>query len=69
MTNNEGSATLVSLRSAYAGRVWTEPGEMAPFLSDWRGKWKGPALAVAQPANTDEVAQLLAWCHAHGVAV
>lgn len=69
MTNNEGSATLVSLRSAYAGRVWTEPGEMAPFLSDWRGKWKGSALAVAQPANTDEVAQLLAWCHAHGVAV
>ena len=69
MTNNEGSATLVSLRSAYAGRVWTEPGEMAPFLSDWRGNWKGSALAVAQPANTDEVAQLLAWCHAHGVAV
>ena len=63
------ASTLASLRAAYAGRLWTEPADAAPFLTDWRGKWSGPALAVAQPADTAEVAQLLAWCHAHGVPV
>ncbi|KRC32510.1 FAD-binding oxidoreductase [Acidovorax sp. Root219] len=63
------ASTLASLRAAYAGRLWTEPADTAPFLTDWRGKWTGPALAVAQPADTAEVAQLLAWCHAHGVPV
>ncbi len=63
------ASTLASLRAAYAGRLWTEPADTAPFLTDWRGKWSGPALAVAQPADTAEVAQLLAWCHAHGVPV
>jgi FAD/FMN-containing dehydrogenase len=65
----DSSAALDSLRAAYAGRLWSEPADMAPFLTDWRGKWTGPALAVAQPADTAEVAQLLAWCHAHGVPV
>ncbi|EJE50466.1 FAD/FMN-dependent dehydrogenase, partial [Acidovorax sp. CF316] len=69
MTAVPTASTLDSLRAAYAGRLWTEPADTAPFLTDWRGQWTGPALAVAQPANTAEVAQLLAWCHAHGVPV
>ena len=40
---------LTSLREAFAGRLLSEPANMAPFLSDWRRKWTGQALAVAQP--------------------
>ncbi len=69
MMDDPTASTLASLRAAYAGRLWTEPADTAPFLTDWRGKWTGPALAVAQPVDTGEVAQLLAWCHAHGVPV
>ncbi|CAN7254111.1 FAD-binding oxidoreductase [Acidovorax sp. LjRoot129] len=69
MNDSRSETALASLRSAYAGRLWTEPAETAAFLTDWRGKWTGPALAVAQPADTAEVAQLLAWCHVHRVPV
>ena len=60
---------LDSLRAAYAGRLLTEAPDTAAFLTDWRGKWTGPALAVAQPGSTEEVAQLLTWCHANNVPV
>ena len=61
--------TLASLRSAYPGRLLTESTDTAPFLTDWRGKWTGPALAVAQPGSAAVVAQLLTWCNAHAVPV
>jgi len=54
-------AALTSLREAYTGRLLTEPADTASFLTDWRQKWTGRALAVAQPAATHEVAALLGW--------
>jgi FAD/FMN-containing dehydrogenase len=42
---------------------------MAAFLSDWRGKWTGRAIAVAQPDSTADVAAVVRWCHAHRVPV
>ncbi|SMC21470.1 FAD/FMN-containing dehydrogenase [Andreprevotia lacus DSM 23236] len=35
---------------------------MAPYLLDQRKRYRGSALAVVQPASTDEVAALLRWC-------
>ncbi|MDR7378427.1 FAD/FMN-containing dehydrogenase [Rhodoferax ferrireducens] len=59
---------LESLRSAFSGRLLTGA-DAAPFLTDYRGKWTGQALAVAQPDSADEVAKVVAWCHAHRVPV
>jgi FAD/FMN-containing dehydrogenase len=42
---------------------------MAPFLTDWRGRYTGRALAVAQPRTAQEVALALAWCARHAVPV
>lgn len=42
---------------------------MAAFLTDWRGKWTGRAIAVAQPDSTSDVAEIMRWCNAHGVPV
>jgi FAD/FMN-containing dehydrogenase len=36
--------------------------DMAPFLTDWRGRFTGKALAVLRPADSAEVAQLVAAC-------
>ncbi|MET3132834.1 FAD/FMN-containing dehydrogenase [Oxalobacteraceae bacterium GrIS 1.11] len=36
--------------------------EMAPFLSDWRGRFTGRALAVARPASVEQVAALVRAC-------
>lgn len=59
---------LDSLRAAFRGRLLTGV-DAAPFLTDFRGKWTGQALAVAQPDNAAEVANVVAWCHAHRVPV
>lgn len=62
-------ADLGSLRAAFAGRLLTEAPEMAAFLTDWRGKWTGQALAVAQPDTPEDVAAVMRWCHANRVPV
>jgi FAD/FMN-containing dehydrogenase len=42
---------------------------LAPWLSDWRGRYRGAALAMASPASTRELAGLVASCARHGVAL
>jgi FAD/FMN-containing dehydrogenase len=42
---------------------------MAPWLTDWRGRFTGRALAMASPASTAEVAALVTLCAAHGVPI
>jgi FAD/FMN-containing dehydrogenase len=62
-------ARLDHLRGAFSGRLLTEPGDMAPFLTDWRGVWRGAALAVAQPDTATDVAAVVRWCAAHRVPI
>jgi len=42
---------------------------MEPWLTDWRGRFTGAALAMASPASTAEVAGLVRLCGEHGVAI
>jgi FAD/FMN-containing dehydrogenase len=60
---------LDSLKASYHGRLFTEPADTAPFLLDWRKRYQGKALAVAQPANTEEVAQVVKWCSINRVPI
>jgi len=45
-----------------AGAVLTEPADMAPHLTDWRGRYTGRARAVVRPADTDEVSRVVRAC-------
>jgi FAD/FMN-containing dehydrogenase len=58
----DSPTALSSLKSAYKGRLLTADADMAPFVIDWRKRYQGKALAVAQPASTDEVAHVVKWC-------
>ena len=60
---------LDELRAAFAGRLLTDASDLTPFLRDWRGKWTGRAIAVAQPDTAEDVAAVLRWCHSHRVPV
>ncbi|MGL4541393.1 MAG: FAD-binding oxidoreductase [Polymorphobacter sp.] len=60
---------LHRLRAAFAGRLLTDPVDTAPFLTDWRGRYTGRALAVAQPDSTADVAAIVRWCADAAVAV
>jgi FAD/FMN-containing dehydrogenase len=47
----------------------TDPDRMDAWLTDWRGRYTGRALALASPASTAEVATLVRLCAAHGVPI
>jgi FAD/FMN-containing dehydrogenase len=47
----------------------TDPERMDVWLTDWRGRYTGRALALASPASTAEVAALVTLCAAHGVPI
>lgn len=64
-----GTELHTALRAAFAGRLFTEAEEMAPFLTDWRGKWTGTALAVVQPDSPQDVASVMRWCHERRIPV
>lgn len=42
---------------------------MAPWLTDWRGRYTGKALAMASPASPEDVAKLVKLCAAHNVPI
>ncbi|CAG2128792.1 FAD-binding oxidoreductase [Cupriavidus numazuensis] len=49
--------------------VLTDATDKAPYLTDWRKRYTGDAIAVLRPANTEEVAAAVHACHAHKIAV
>lgn len=52
-----------------AANVLEAEADMAPFLSDWRGRYYGRARAVVRPGDTAEVAAVVAACAQAGVAM
>ena len=47
----------------------TDPADMEPFLSDWRGLYHGASPALLRPANTAELAAAMRLLGQAGVAV
>ncbi|MEO5810361.1 MAG: FAD-binding oxidoreductase, partial [Sphingomicrobium sp.] len=47
----------------------TDAADIAPWLTDWRGRWTGASAALLQPASTDEVAEIVTLAAELGVAL
>lgn len=60
----EAAAALLGARG-----FTTDPERMDAWLTDWRGRYTGRAMALAAPASTAEVAGLVKLCAAHGVPI
>lgn len=43
--------------------------QIKPWLTDWRGRFTGRACAMASPASTEEVAELVRLCARHSVPI
>jgi FAD/FMN-containing dehydrogenase len=64
------AAFLAAARDLLGPRgLTTDPERMDTWLTDWRGRYTGRALALASPANTVEVAALVKLCAEHGVPI
>lgn len=58
------AATILGQRG-----LTSDPEQIEPWLTDWRGRYTGRTLALASPASTQEVAALVKLCAAHGVPI
>jgi FAD/FMN-containing dehydrogenase len=64
------NALLDSLRAVVgAAHVLTDPDDVAPYVADWRGRYKGSALAIVRPGDTPQVAEVVRLCARAGVAI
>lgn len=67
---DQADAFLGALRALLGERgLTTDPQLMDTWLTDWRGRYTGRALALASPASTAEVAALVKLCAGHGVPI
>ena len=64
-------ATFLDAAHALLGErgLTRDPDLVEPWLTDWRGRFTGRALALASPASTREVAALVKLCAEHRVAI
>ncbi len=63
------NALIADLRRLLGERhVLTAAGDIAPYCTDWRGRYSGSAQCVALPGSTEEVAGVVRACAAAGVA-
>ena len=47
----------------------TDPDLQLPYMREWRDMYEGRASIVLRPGSTEEVSQILALAHAHGIPV
>ena len=50
-------------------QVVTDPDVLLGYEVDWTGRFRGHAAAIVRPGTVDEVAAIVGWCAAHGVAI
>ncbi|MGN6501027.1 MAG: FAD-binding oxidoreductase [Tsuneonella sp.] len=66
----EQSAFLSAAEALLGSRGLTrDPELMDPWLTDWRGRFTGRAIAMASPTSTDELSSLVKLCADHGVPI
>lgn len=72
-TPSPGAATAAFIEAAAQllgpRGLTTDPDSMDAWLTDWRGRYTGRALALASPTSTGEVAALVQLCAAHRVPI
>ncbi|MBL8432647.1 MAG: FAD-binding oxidoreductase, partial [Dechloromonas sp.] len=67
MTGDVLTATLANIVGP--AHVLTEAADLAPYLTDWRGRYRGAARCVVRPASTAEVAAVVSACAAAGAPI
>lgn len=61
---------LEGLKAAVGeGGYLDEPEAMAPYLEEWRGRYRSETPLVLLPSTTDEVARVVAECGRHGIGI
>ena len=67
----ESAAPLLATLKAIVGEanVLTSDADVAPYVTDWRGRYRGSARAVVRPSTAADVAAVVRCCAEHGAPV
>src|SRR2546428_3903846 len=59
----ESAAPLLATLKAIVGEtnILTSDADVAPYVTDWRGRYRGRTRAVVRPSTTAEVAAVVRW--------
>ena len=70
-TQTRSQAAFLDRAAALLGPrgLTRDPELVRPWLTDWRGRYTGQAIALASPASTEEVAGLVRLCAEFGVPI
>lgn len=49
--------------------IVSEADRIAPFLTDWRGRWTGASTVMLEPSKASEVAAIVVAAEAHGIGL
>lgn len=64
------AAMIAAVAAALGPRaVITDPADIAPWLTDWRGRYHGTSAAILAPDTTDGVAEIVRLAARYGVAL
>ncbi len=71
MTDMTDTPKLIERLGALVGaaNIFADAGAMAPYLSDWRGRYRGAARCVVRPADVGELAAVVRVCAQAGIAI
>ncbi|PCD01633.1 hydroxyacid dehydrogenase [Sphingomonas spermidinifaciens] len=69
MTPAQTELVAAARRFGGARAAVTDPTDIAPWLTDWRGRYHGQAPAILSPASTAEAAAIVCEARALGVAL
>ena len=69
MTPAQGRLVDTAVSRFGAKVATTDHQDIAPWLTDWRGRYRGVAPAILSPASTAEVAAIVGLAREHGVAL
>ncbi len=47
----------------------TDPAQQLTYLTDWRGRYEGAALAVVKPQTTDQIVELIKLCQLNNISI
>jgi FAD/FMN-containing dehydrogenase len=64
------SAAIAAIKEALGSGGWLEaPGDVEPFLVDFRRLYRGATPLVARPSSVDQVAEVIRICNAERIGV
>ena len=68
--NSAQTTLLEQVRNRHGDRaVVTNPADIEPWLTDWRGRWHGQSAGILEPASAAEAADIIGIASQLGVAL